>query len=85
MQLTKLGNVELYSFGRRAFSISLLDGTSAVDSRILHQKGAIHARGGLLKFTHVINNDTIMHAVHTYTLAFSPSVLIKCSICSYRH
>ena len=40
MQLTRLGNVELYkqeSVGRRAFSVSLLDGTSAFDSRILHQ------------------------------------------------
>ena len=24
-----------------------------------------------LKFTHVVNNDTIMHAVHTCTVAFS--------------
>ena len=44
---------------------------SAFDSRILHRKGATCARGGVLKFTHVVNNDTIMHAVHTCTVAFS--------------
>ena len=41
MQLTRLGNVELYkqeSVGRRAVSVSLLDGTSAFDSQVLHQK-----------------------------------------------
>ena len=39
--LTKLGHFELYrqeSVGRRAFSVTLLKGTSAFDSRILHQK-----------------------------------------------
>ena len=74
MQLTKLGRFELYiqeSFGRRAFSVSLLKGTSAFGSRILHRKGAICARGGVLKFTHVVNNDTTMHAVRTCTVAFS--------------
>ena len=74
MQLTRLGNVELCrqeSVGRRAFSVSGLDGTSAFDSRILHQKGATCARGGVLKFIHVVNNDTTMHAVHTCTVAFS--------------
>ena len=56
--------------GRRAFSVSLLDGTSAFDSRILHQKGATCARG-VLKFIHVVNNDTIVHDVHTNTVAVS--------------
>ena len=41
MQLTRLGTVELYrqeSVGRRAFSVSLLNGISTFGSRILHQK-----------------------------------------------
>ena len=42
-----------------------------LDSRILHQKGATCARGGVLKFIHFVNNDAIMHAVHTCTVAFS--------------
>ena len=46
-------------------------GISAFDSRILHQKGAICSRGGVSKFIHVVNNDTIMHAVHNCTVAFS--------------
>ena len=46
-------------------------------------KVAIHVRGGVWKFTHVVENDTTVHDVHTYTVAFSPSVLIKCSICPY--
>ena len=37
-----------------------------------------------LKFTFVVNSDTQLHGVHTDTVAFSPSVLIKCSICSCR-
>ena len=45
-------------------------------------KGAVHVRGGVLKSTLVVDNDTTVHDVHTYTVAFSPSVLIKCSICS---
>ena len=44
-------------------------------------KVAITVRG-VLKFTHVVDNDTTGHDVHTYTVA-SPSVLIKCSICPY--
>ena len=36
----------------------------------------------VLKFTYVVDNDTTVHGVHTNTVAFSPSVLIKCSICS---
>ena len=46
-------------------------------------KVAIHVRGGVLKFTHVVENDTTVHDVHAYTVAFSPSVLIKCSIFLY--
>ena len=37
----------------------------------LASKGAICARPEMLKFIHVVNNDTIMHAVHTCTVAFS--------------
>ena len=74
MQLTRLGTVELYrqeSVGRRAFSVSLLNGTSAFGSRILHQKMQSARVQKMLKFIHVVNNDTIMHAVHTCTVAFS--------------
>ena len=60
--------------------------TSAFDSRIMHRKGATCARGGLLKFIHVVNNDTIMHAAHTCTVScLQYTVLIKCSICSCPH
>ena len=38
----------------------------------------------LLKFTPVVVNDTTLHGVHTDTTAFSPSVLIMCTICSYQ-
>ena len=44
-------------------------------------KVAITVRGGVLKFTHVVDNDTTLHDVHTDTVAFSPPVLIMCSIC----
>ena len=37
-------------------------------------KGAIRVRGGVLKSTLVVDNDTTVH-VHTYTVAFSLSVL----------
>ena len=37
----------------------------------------------VFKFTFDVGNDTTVHDVHTYTVAFSPSVLIECSICSY--
>ena len=50
-------------------------GTSAFDSRILHRKGATCARGGVFKFRHVVNNDTIMHSVRTCTVAFSTQSL----------
>ena len=45
--------------------------SSAFDSRILHQKGATCERGRVLKFIHVVNNDTSTHAVHSCTVAFS--------------
>ena len=35
------------------------------------EKSAPCARGGMLKFIHVVNKDTSMHAVHTSTVAFS--------------
>ena len=72
---SQLGNVELYrpeSAGRRVLLSVVSSGTAAFDSRILHRKGATCARGGVFKFRHVVNNDTIMHAVHTCTFAFSP-------------
>ena len=37
--------------------------------------------GKVLKFTLVVDSDTTVHGVHTDTVAVSPSVLIKCSIC----
>ena len=46
-------------------------------------KVAIHVRGGVLKPRLVVDNDTTVHDVHTYAVAFSPSVLIKCGICPY--
>ena len=39
------------------------------------------SRASLLKFTCVVDKDTTVHDAHTYTFAFSPSVLIKCCIC----
>ena len=42
-------------------------------------KVAMTVRGGVLKFTLVVDNDTTVHGVHTDTLAVSPSVLIKCA------
>ena len=48
-------------------------------------KVAVQVRGGVFKSTLVVDNDTTVHDVHTCTVAFSPSVLIKCSICSYHH
>ena len=39
----------------------------------------------LLKSTLVVNNDTTVYGVHTDTVAVSPTVLVKCSICSYPH
>ena len=37
----------------------------------------------LLKFTLVVDNDTTLNGAQTDTVAFSPTALIKCSICSY--
>ena len=54
-----------------ASSLILAD-LSAILVANLASKGAIFARGGVLKFRHVVDNDTKVHAVHTYTVAFSP-------------
>ena len=37
-------------------------------------KVAIAVRGGVLKFTLVVDSDTTVHDVHTDTVAFSPRV-----------
>ena len=58
---------------------------SAIHLVNLASKGAIFARGGVLKSTLVVDNDTKVHGVCTNRVAFSPSVLIKCSIFSYHH
>ena len=55
---------------------------SAIQLAHLASKGAIFARGGALKSTLVVDNDTTVHEEHTYTVAFSPSVLTKCSVWS---
>ena len=39
--------------------------------------------GRLMKFRPVVDNDTTVHATHAHTVAFSPPVLMKCSICPY--
>ena len=36
-----------------------------------------------LKFTSVVDSDTTLHDVHSDTVGFSSSVLIRCSTCSY--
>ena len=73
MQLTSLGNVEVVQ-SKISWQTCLLSfvssRTSAFDARILHRKGATCARGGVFKFRLVVNNDTIMHAVHTCTVAW---------------
>ena len=46
-------------------------------------KDAVTVRGGVLKFTLAVDNDTTLHGVHTDMVAFSLAVQIKCSICSY--
>ena len=53
-----------------AVNLDMIDLVALV-ARILHRKGATCARGGVFKFRHVVNNDTIMHAAHTCTVAFS--------------
>ena len=40
-------------------------------------KGAIRVRGGVLKSTLVVGNDTTVHDVHTYIVAFSLSSLMR--------
>ena len=42
-------------------------------------------RLGVLRFTHVVDNGTTWHGVHTDTVALSPTVLIKYGICSHPH
>ena len=75
MQLTKLGRFELFrqeeSVGRRLFSFLCW----SVLPRFAHEtciKVAIHARGGVLKVTSAVDNDTTVHDVHTSTVASSP-------------
>ena len=46
---------------------------------------AIIVRGGALKFTLVVDKDTTGHGVPTNIVAFSPTILIKCAVCSYPH
>ena len=72
MQLTRFRSIELCkdSVARLDFSVSLLDGTSAFDLRILYQRCNLRERVSV-EIMHVVNNDTTMHAVHCYTVAFS--------------
>ena len=62
------------------FSVFVDLSASARESYI---KVAINTRERVYKSTHVVDNDTTVHDVHTNTVTFSPSVLIKCSICLY--
>ena len=57
--------------------------SSLISLDLSASNGAIFARGGVLKHTLVVDNDTTVHGVHTNAVAFSLSVLIKCSNCSY--
>ena len=41
------------------------------------------SRSPILNGEVVVDNDTTVHDVHTHTVAFSPSALIKCSICPH--
>ena len=70
----------------RAWQTDTLNCSSFVDSATLltslASNGAVYVRGGVMKFRLVVDIVTTVHAVHTYTVAVSPSVLIKCSICS---
>ena len=78
MQLTKLGRFELSrqeSVGRRAFFVERY---FRVLLTSLASNGAVHVRGRVLKFTYVVDDDPTELDVHTYTIAFSPSVWIKC-------
>ena len=71
------------SVGRRVF-FDFVD-HSAIWLANLASKGAIFVRGGVFESTLVGDNDTAVHGVHSNTVAFSPSVLMKCGICSYNH
>ena len=44
-----------------------------------------HVHAKLLKFTVLVGNDTTLHGVHADTVLSSPTVLVKCSVCSYPH
>ena len=61
---------------------SVLDFFFRVLLTSLASGSAITVREGVPKFTLVVDNDTTVHDAHKDTVAFSPSVLIKCSICS---
>ena len=66
----------------------LRDDSLLVLPRFAHEsciKGAITVRGGVLKFTLVVDNDTTLHGGRTDTVAFSPTVPIECSVCSHPH
>ena len=70
------------SVGWRAFLVSLTVLPRFASESCI--RVAIHVRGGgVLKFTSVGDNDTTVHDVHTYTVAFSSSVLNECRICPY--
>ena len=63
----------------------LRDVSLLVFPRFAHEsciKGSIIVRGGVLKSTLDVDKDTTLHGVRTDTVAFSPTVLIMCSICS---
>ena len=68
MQLTNLGRFELF----RQESVGRRNGIP----RVAHESCiivAIHARGGVLKFTDVVDNDTAVHDVHTQLLSIPQS------------
>ena len=43
---------------------------SAILLTSLASNGAVHVRGGVIKCSPVVDNDTTVHAVHIYTVAF---------------
>ena len=57
------------------------DASLLVLSRFAHEQPS--QTGGVLNFTFVVDNDTTVHGVHTHTVAFSHTVLIKCRFCLY--
>ena len=83
MLLTKLERLELFGqiSWQTCFLSFFVERYFRVESCI---KVAIHVRGGVLKFTSVVDDDTTVHDVHTNTVSFSLSVLIKCSICLHQ-